>query len=137
MQKVTIKLLYCRNRAPIFRLPTRVSLLWFLKHPQCMTHYVLTIQKASSSTCVPFPQCKCTRMKHYTPNRNVHPQCISQYTPNGNVHPQCNGLCLERVYRAFTVPCFLCSLLLENNGGKGDAHHFGIRRAIADVPTRT
>ena len=98
-----------------------------------------------------FPQRKCTRMKHYTPNRNIHPQCISPYTPNGYIHaqfnsnytpnrnidPKCNRLCVERVYRSCTVPCFLCLLFLQNNGGNGHAHHIGIRRGIAEVPIRT
>ena len=51
----------------------------------------------------------------------------SHYTPNRIIDPQCNRLCRERVYRSCAVPCFLCCLFVENNGGKGDAHHIGIR----------
>ena len=66
----------------------------FRKHRQC-THYVPTIQPASSSHYTPnpyiYPQCQCNRKKHYTPNRNMHPQCISHYTPNGYIHAQFNS----------------------------------------------
>ena len=70
-----------------------------------MTHYVPTIQQPSRSTCVSFPQrilhytpnrniypqCQCARKKQHTPNRDIHPQWISLYTPNGCIHVQLNS----------------------------------------------
>jgi hypothetical protein len=53
--------LCCRNGAPIFRSPTQVSLL--SSFPE-------------TPTCVPYSQC----FSHYTPNRNIQPQCISHIT---------------------------------------------------------
>ena len=135
----------------IFRKPTRVSLLsWFPETPTMndalcthnTTGFVFNMCTVPTMhfaliTQSEYIQCRCTRKKHYTPNRNIHPQSNSQYTPNGyihaqfnsnytpnrNIHPQCNRFCVERVYRSCAVPCLLCFLFIKNNGGKRHAHH--------------
>ena len=108
-------------------------------------HFALYTQLEYIPTIPLHPEEALYTQSQYTPTMHfaVYTKCIytptiySNYTANRNIRPQCNRLCLERVYRSCTVPCFLGSLFLENNGGKGDAHHIEIRRAIAEVPIRT
>ena len=147
----------------MFRKPTRVSLFpeTPTMHDALCTHnttgfvfnmcVVPTMHFALYNQSEYIPIMQAHPMKHYTPNRNIHPQFISPYTPNGYIHPQLNSnytpyrnidpqcirLCVERVYRSCTVSCFLCVLFVQNNGGKDHAHHIGIRRGIAEVPIRT
>ena len=113
----------------------------FRKRRQCMTHYVPTIQQASSShyTSNPYiyPQCQCNRKKHYTPNRDIHPQCITLYSPNGYIHaqlnsnytpnrnilPQCNRLCLRGFYRSCVLLCQFCFYSHKKYGANRDSRH--------------